>query len=77
MRRKTNEKKEDVEVGPVPDREAVWPRRFLECTPTLGWTPKLEDEDSIELSRAARRAALAAFGSVAPAPEADERAPLP
>lgn len=70
-------KKTDAEAGVVPDREAVWPRRFLECTPTLGWTPKLEDEESIALSKAARRAALAAFGSVAPAPEAGEPTSLP
>ena len=71
MTAKTKATKTKDDVGAVPDREAVWPRRFLECTPTLGWTPRLEDEESIELSKAARKAAERAFGSVAPAVEAD------
>jgi hypothetical protein len=55
----------------------VWPRRFLDCTPTLGWTPILEDEDSAELSKAARSAAERAFGSTESAPGADERVSVP
>lgn len=46
----------------VPSAE-VWPKRFLECTPTLGLTPTLPDEEAIDLASAARKAALRAFGS--------------
>lgn len=69
--------KTNGDVGAVPDREAVWPRRFLESTPTLGWTPNLADEEAIELSRAARKAAARQFGNVEPAPEADAPEPAP
>ena len=51
--------------------DEVWPRRYLERTPSLGSTPNLPDEELIELARAAREAARRAFGTVEPARDAD------
>ena len=49
----------------------VWPRRFLERTPTLGWTPNLPDEEVVALVAKARRAPPKPFGSVESGVEAD------
>lgn len=61
---------EDAAVVPEPEKE-VWPRRFLEQTPTLGWTPNLPDEEVVVLVAKARKAAPQAFGSVEAARDAD------
>jgi hypothetical protein len=63
--------RKNEDAGVVPDREKVWPRRFLESTPTLGWTPNLPDEANANLVVAARKAVRKAFGSVEPAVDAD------
>ena len=60
--------------GVVPEKE-VWPRQFLERTPTLGWTPNLPDDEVVELVAMARKAPPLPFGSVEPALEAE--IPLP
>ena len=62
--------RETKDAGVVPAKE-VWPRRFLERTPTLGWTPNLADDEVAELVAQARRAVRKPFGSVATAVEAD------
>jgi len=58
------------DAGVVPAKE-VWPRRFLERTPTLGWTPNLADDEVAELVAKARSAVRKPFGSVGPAVDAD------
>lgn len=51
--------------------DEVWPRRYLERTPSLGRTPNLPDEDLAELARAAREAARKTFAPAEPAVGAD------
>ena len=53
------------------EQREVWPRRFWDETPTLGWTPTLPDEENEKLARTARKAVSKAFGAATPAPEAD------
>ena len=59
---------EDAVVVPAVE---VWPKRFLECTPTLGLTPTLPDDEAIDLAVGARKAAQRAFGSAEAALEAE------
>lgn len=59
---------EEAAVVPVAE---VWPKRFLERTPTLGLTPTLPDDEAIDLAVAARNAAATAVGGVGPAQEAE------
>lgn len=66
-------KMEDAGVVPVKE---VWPRRFLERTPTLGWTPNLPDEEVVALVAKARRAPPKPFGIVESAPEAEAPGPV-
>lgn len=55
----------------VPSAE-VWPKRFLERTPTLGLTPTLPDDEVIDLAIAARKGAPRAFGTGEAAREAED-----
>jgi hypothetical protein len=59
---------EDAVVVPAAE---VWPRRFLECTPTLGLTPTLPDDEVIDLANEAKKGLPKAFGTREPAREAE------
>jgi hypothetical protein len=60
-----------IEDAVVVPKTEVWPKRFLECTPTLGLTPTLPDDEAVELATAARKAVAKAFGTASAARDAE------